>query len=132
MMRRGPTMTLSFPPFTPAVKQLLMANTAVFLTVVVVAAFTSSGVESWVNFHFGLVPALAVLHGWIWQFVTYSFVHAGLFHILFNMLALWMFGAQLEMDFGYSLFLQFYFSAWSARQSARRWCRSLDCWARRH
>ena len=108
-MRRGPTMTLSFPPFTPAVKQLLIANTAVFLAVVVIAAFTSSGVESWVNFHFGLVPTLAVLHGWIWQFVTYSFVHAGLFHILFNMLALWMFGAQLEMDWGYNLFLQFYF-----------------------
>ena len=30
-------------------------------------------------------------------------------HILFNMLALWMFGAQLEQDWGYSLFMQFYF-----------------------
>jgi hypothetical protein len=41
--------------------------------------------------------------------VTYAFVHAGLFHILFNLLALWMFGAQLEMDWGYNLFMQFYF-----------------------
>jgi len=108
-MRRGPSMTLSFPPFTPAVKQLLIANGAVFLGMALVSAFTSLGVDAWVNFHFGLVPALAVLHGWIWQFVTYAFVHAGLFHILFNLLALWMFGAQLEMDWGYSLFLQFYF-----------------------
>jgi membrane associated rhomboid family serine protease len=102
-------MSLSFPPFTPAVKQLLIANAAVFLAVAILNAFTSSGVDSWVNFHFGLVPTLAVLHGWIWQFVTYAFLHAGVLHILFNMLALWMFGSQLEMDWGYSLFMQFYF-----------------------
>ena len=108
-MRRGPTMTLSFPPFTPAVKQLLIANGAIFLAVAVVGAFTTFGAEAWVDFHFGLVPQLAILHGWIWQLVTYSFIHAGIFHILFNLLALWMFGAQLEMDWGYSLFMQFYF-----------------------
>ena len=102
-------MSLSFPPFTRAVKQLLIANGAVFLAVAALAAFTSPTVDTWVNFHFGLVPTLAVLHGWIWQFVTYSFIHAGVFHILFNLLALWMFGAQLEMDWGYSLFMQFYF-----------------------
>src|SRR5215469_18378946 len=97
-MRRGPTMTLSFPPFTAAVKQLLIANGAVFLLVALLgAAFSAADINGWVNFHLGLVPALAVLHGWVWQFVTYSFVHAGLFHILFNLLALWMFGAQLEM-----------------------------------
>ncbi len=108
-MRRGTTMSLSFPPFTPAVKQLLIANGAVFLLMALLSAFTSPGVDGWVNLHFGLVPALAVLHGWIWQFVTYAFVHAGLLHILFNLLALWMFGAQLEMDWGYSLFMQFFF-----------------------
>src|SRR6516225_3995219 len=109
-MRRGLTMTLSFPPFTAAVKQLLIANGAVFLLVALLgAAFSAADISGWVNFHLGLVPALAVLHGWVWQFITYSFVHAGLFHILFNLLALWMFGAQLEMDWGYSLFMQFYF-----------------------
>ena len=108
-MRRGPTMTLSFPPFTPAVKQLLIANGAIFLAVAVVGAFTTFGAEAWVDFHFGLVPQLAILHGWIWQLVTYSFIHVGIFHILFNLLALWMFGAQLEMNWGYSLFMQFYF-----------------------
>lgn len=92
-MRRATTMSLSFPPFTPAVKQLLIANGAVFLFAAILGAFSSADVSGWVNLHFGLVPALALLHGWIWQFVTYAFVHGGLFHILFNLLALWMFGA---------------------------------------
>ena len=50
-----------------------------------------------------------VIHGWLWQLVTYAFLHAGVLHILVNLLALWMFGAQLETDWGYNLFMQFYF-----------------------
>ena len=45
----------------------------------------------------------------VWQLVTYMFLHAGLFHILFNMLALWMFGAELERIWGTRYFLKFYF-----------------------
>ncbi len=106
-MRRASSMGLSFPPFTRAVKQLLIANGAVFLAVALLGVF-AGGAERWVQVHFGLVPVL-VVHGWIWQLVTYAFLHAGLWHILFNMLALWMFGAQLEQDWGYNIFLQFYF-----------------------
>jgi membrane associated rhomboid family serine protease len=37
------------------------------------------------------------------------FLHGGLFHILFNMLALWMFGTELERIWGARDFLKFYF-----------------------
>ena len=37
------------------------------------------------------------------------FLHGGMFHILFNMLALWMFGAELERIWGTRYFLKFYF-----------------------
>ena len=102
-------MSLSFPPFTPAVKQLLIANGAVFLLFALFGALSSTAALSgWLYEHLGL-QGWAVVHGEIWQLVTYAFLHAGLFHILFNLLALWMFGAQLETDWGYSLFMQFYF-----------------------
>ena len=48
-----------------------------------------------------LRPAFVVRNfWWIWQLVTYMFLHGGLFHILFNMLALWMFGTELERIWG--------------------------------
>jgi membrane associated rhomboid family serine protease len=106
-MRRSTTMSLSFPPFTPAVKQLLIANGAVFLLQALLG-YLAPHAAMLLQQLFELTPE-AVVHGWIWQVATYMFLHAGLWHILFNMLALWMFGAQLEMDWGYSLFLQFYF-----------------------
>jgi membrane associated rhomboid family serine protease len=108
-MQRGTTMSLSFPPFTPAVKQLLIANGAVFLLFALLGALNSTAaLAGFLYEHLGL-EGWAVVHGEIWQLVTYAFLHAGLFHILFNLLTLWMFGAQLETDWGYSLFMQFYF-----------------------
>src|SRR5271166_924110 len=105
-MPRG-TMSLSFPPFTRAVKQLLIANGVIFLVLAVLSAFAPALAEA-AQVLFQL-RAIDVVHGWVWQLVTSAFLHAGLMHILFNMLALWMFGAQLEMDWGYNLFMQFYF-----------------------
>jgi membrane associated rhomboid family serine protease len=44
-----------------------------------------------------------------WQLVTYSFLHGGLTHLLFNMLALYMFGSDLERVFGQRRFALYYF-----------------------
>ncbi|AVM49370.1 rhomboid family intramembrane serine protease [Capnocytophaga sp. oral taxon 878] len=45
-----------------------------------------------------------------WQYITYMFMHADTFHLLFNMYALWAFGAPLENIWGRNKFLFFYFS----------------------
>ncbi|HEV2021073.1 MAG TPA: rhomboid family intramembrane serine protease, partial [Terriglobales bacterium] len=42
---------------------------------------------------------------------TYAFLHGGILHIAFNMLALWMFGSTLEIDWGRRRFLELYFFA---------------------
>ena len=55
------------------------------------------------------MPTLVLHQFWVWQLATYMFLHGGIFHILFNMLALWMFGAELERIWGTRYFLKFYF-----------------------
>ena len=52
----------------------------------------------------GLRPADVIGSFRVWELGTYMFLHAGLFHILFNMLALWMFGTELERIWGTPLF----------------------------
>jgi membrane associated rhomboid family serine protease len=61
-----------------------------------------------VNFFLGMNPLL-VLHGWVWTFISYMFVHGGISHILFNMLALFVFGLPVERQVGSPEFLLFYF-----------------------
>jgi len=101
------TMSMSFPPFTKAVKWLIIANGLIFLLDALLGR-VSPGIGRDIVLWFSLIPAL-VMHGYVWQLVTYSFLHSGLWHILFNMLWLWMFGSQFEMDWGSSRFLEFYF-----------------------
>ena len=55
-----------------------------------------------------IIP-LTVIHGWIWSFVTYMFMHGGISHILFNMLGLFIFGRHVENQMGTKEFLLYYF-----------------------
>jgi membrane associated rhomboid family serine protease len=106
-MYRGRTMSLSFPPFTRWVKRLIIAYAAVYLLQLILRQF-SAGAEGYFRAFFALVPSF-VLHGWVWQLISYSFLHDGFFHLLFNALALWMFGSQLELDWGRNQFLEYFF-----------------------
>ncbi|HET9305063.1 MAG TPA: rhomboid family intramembrane serine protease [Candidatus Sulfotelmatobacter sp.] len=108
MRRSREPMMLSFPPFTRAVTWLLGINTGIFLLMALLGVARIS-VESFVNLYFGLMPALVVQHGWIWQIVTYSFIHFGFMHWFGNMLGLWMFGAAIEQAWGSRRFLELYF-----------------------
>ncbi len=90
---------------TPAVKNLLIANVAVFVLQYLLVAAHYGGVI----YLLMLVPYAVTHQLLIWQLVTYMFLHAGFFHILFNMFALWMFGCELERTWGTRRFLQYYF-----------------------
>src|SRR5262247_3344381 len=106
-MRRYPsphTVSFSFGPgpISTAMKALIAANVALFI----LTELTGGRVlQSWL----GLMPAAAITQLRIWQPATYMFLHAGLFHLLFNMLALWMFGTELERLWGRRFFVKFYF-----------------------
>ncbi len=50
----------------------------------------------------------AIFGGQVWRFFTYQFLHAGFFHIFFNMLILYIFGPRIEQWWGSKRFLAFY------------------------
>jgi membrane associated rhomboid family serine protease len=85
---------------TPVIKKLMIIMGAVFLLQMVVSG--------WINFYLGLVPILVWKKFFLWQLFTYIFLHGGFSHILFNLLALWMFGGELESYWGSKKFLRFF------------------------
>jgi len=100
-------MTLSLPPFTRTISILIGINTGVFLLLLALSATGQSAVAGAIVGKLGLTPR-AVVHGHIYQLLTYGFLHAGFFHLFFNMLMLWMFGSMLEQHFGSRQFWDFY------------------------
>ncbi len=94
---------------TPGVKLLVLICTGVFLVQTLIDLFLGLNASSWVNHFFGLVALGPIPALRLWQPFTYIFLHGGLFHLLINMLFLWMFGRELELVWGKKRFLNFFF-----------------------
>jgi membrane associated rhomboid family serine protease len=87
----------------PVTQWLLIANVAVYV-------LESSGMLNGVGF--ALWPPGGFDSRFEpWQLVTYSFLHANLAHIFFNMFALYMFGGEIERLFGSRFYALYYFAA---------------------
>lgn len=106
MPRYGEAQISFGPPFTGVVKSLVIATSAIFLLTYLPSQFF--GVQAPFVL-FGLSPYEVTHHGFIWQLGTYLFLHAGWFHIIFNLFALWMFGYDLERAWGSQRFLFYFF-----------------------
>lgn len=94
---------------TPWVKRLLIANTAIYVAVLLAGLFMGSGSQALVRDWFAFQPADFLTRPW--TLVTYAFFHAGVMHLLWNMLTLFFFGPPLEERWGARGFLKVYLIA---------------------
>jgi membrane associated rhomboid family serine protease len=85
---------------TPIIKKLMIVMGIVFLLQMVVS--------NRISLTLGLVPILVWRKYFLWQLATYIFLHGGITHLLFNFLALWMFGGELESYWGSRKFLGYF------------------------
>ncbi len=94
----------SFSLLPPVVKNLLIINVLMYLLTVS---------DLTLDFGFNMKEHLSLFH-WRsslfkpWQFITYMFMHADVWHMVFNMFGLWMFGYTIENLWGSKRFLNFY------------------------
>lgn len=87
-------------PLTPVVKKIIIACVGVYLVQLIAGPP--------IVLYFGLTPSSVFKDFYFWQLLTYMFLHGGLFHLLFNMLALFMFGCEMERHWGSQRFLRYY------------------------
>ncbi len=115
-MRGGGGMSLGLPPFTKAIKWIVISNIAIYLFLLLSRGLAPE-LATLTYGIFGLRPSF-VVHGVplrflehipaVWQLLTYGFLHAGIMHVLWNMLGIWMFGAQFEMERGTRRFVEYF------------------------
>lgn len=93
------------PSLTPTVKQLIIINCVVFLIQMLSQFSLSAKILEGI---FALDSNM-VNHFYVFQLISYGFLHGDLMHILFNMLNLWFFGCEIESLWGRKNFLILYF-----------------------
>ncbi len=106
-MRSSPVMMQPMP-LSPMVKKLIIINVGIWLLVqLILGQFVFSDFP--LSTYIGLVPAMVIGEFAFWQIFTYMFLHSmDIFHILFNMLLLWMIGSEIEQKWGSRFFLIYY------------------------
>lgn len=93
------------------VKRLIIITSGAFVLTYIPAQIFGSRFFEFFDYlyWFGLWADLVIHRLYVWQLVTYLFLHGGWFHIIFNLFALWMFGSDLESKWGGKKFLFYYF-----------------------
>ena len=87
------------------VTKIIFINLSIFL----IQNLIFEGGITVMNYYFGLTPVLVVKKFYVWQFVTYMFLHGNFFHIFFNMYGVLLFGSSIEQLWGAKKFLIYYF-----------------------
>jgi membrane associated rhomboid family serine protease len=110
----APQMRIGFPSLTPMVKTLLIVNGAVFLLQTLVASMSSPMQMDPITRWFSVYPDSIWSKLSVWRLITYQFLHAGFWHIAFNMLGLYFLGPTLERHWSSKRFLGFYLACGAA------------------
>lgn len=90
------------------IRWLLIANVGIFVAGFL-AKLVGFDLEGFLMHYGALVPAKTWGGGQLWRLGTYMFLHGDIWHLLFNMMSLWMFGSPLCWVMGEKRFLSLYF-----------------------
>lgn len=100
--------------FPPAIKTIIILNVVIYVLMYFTQSVYVGGMSiyEFVLSNFALFPLSGEVYGmpsfYPWQLLTYQFVHGGFTHILFNLFTLWMFGREIEAEWGAKKFTIFY------------------------
>ncbi len=90
------------PALPPITQALLLINVALFAADMLLGQLLTAWFALWPLDSGRFMP---------WQVLSYGFLHGSFGHLFFNMLGLWMFGAELERIWGAKRYLHFYFAS---------------------
>ena len=99
--------SIQVAPLTPVVKRLAIVICACWFVIqILLDKVFKLNISTWMILH----PDHVIEKFWVWQLFTYMFFHAlSPFHVLFNLLMLWFFGAELEKHWGAKFFTTYFF-----------------------
>jgi len=97
-----------FQKIPPVTRALIIANVVMFLLQQMLGEAVLASLELWPLGPNGLDLFATGYEFQPWQLLTYGFMHGGFPHLLFNMLALYMFGSPLEYTWGNRRFLTYF------------------------
>jgi len=103
------TSEFGLPPFSGAVRQIILACVAIYVIILLLLSFAPGLGQSILQL--GMLDAEAVRHGWIWQFLTYPFMSDDPWRFVVSLIGIYFLGPAVEARIGSGRFYGLFFGS---------------------
>ena len=108
-MARDTSFEMGFPSFRGAVREIILASVAIYIVILLLMSFAAGTGQKVLEF--GVLLPDHVLHGWLWQFVTYPFIYVDPLDFALSLLGIYFLGSAVEDRIGYGSFYSLFFGS---------------------
>ncbi|HZU31987.1 MAG TPA: rhomboid family intramembrane serine protease [Candidatus Angelobacter sp.] len=108
-MPRNTSASLGLPRFQGAVRDLIILNAAIFIVLLLLFSFARNLGSAILDY--GSLSSEGIAHGWIWQFLTYGFLHVDPLNFALSMLGIYFIGGAVEDQIGSKRLVNLYLTA---------------------
>jgi membrane associated rhomboid family serine protease len=100
---------MGFPPFRGAVRQIILASAAIYVVLLLLLSFAPGTGQSLIAL--GALTPNGIHHGWLWQFVSYTFIYVDPLDFLLSLLGIYFLGGAVEDQVGSVRFYGLFFGS---------------------
>jgi membrane associated rhomboid family serine protease len=108
-MARNVSFEMGLPPFRGAARQIILASIAIYVVILLLAAFAPKAGQALMDF--GILDPARVLKGSLWQFLTYGFMYLDPLDFVLSLGGIYFLGYAVEERIGYSRFYGLFFGS---------------------
>ena len=108
-MARNASFEMGLPPFRGAVRQIILASTAIYIVILLLVSFAEPTGQALVTL--GRLDPVAIRSGWLWQFVTYAFMYVDPMDFVFSLVGIYFIGGAVEDRIGFGRFYGLFFGS---------------------
>jgi len=108
-MARNDSFEMGLPPFRGAVRQIILASTAIYVVILLLVSFAPATGQALLTIA-TLDPKL-IRGGWLWQFVTYAFAYVDPIDFGLSLLGVYFLGSAVEERIGFGRFYRLFFGS---------------------
>lgn len=108
-MARNASFDMGLPPFRGAVRQIILASTAIYIVILLLVSFAGPTGQALLTL--GTLDPAAIRRGWLWQFVTYAFMYVDPMDFVFSLVGIYFIGGAVEDRTGFRRFYGLFFGS---------------------
>src|SRR6266550_5724203 len=100
---------MGLPPFRGAVRQIIIASVAIYVVILLLMSFAQGVGQTLLAL--GILNPAHIREGWLWQFVTYSFMYVDPLDFFLSLLGIYFLGWAVEERIGSAAFYGLFFGS---------------------